>query len=68
MEPDPGAYYELYWNVKMNPAIAAKAETQQLCISDSAGVLEMHGELGSSMSTLLEYPGAADHRKNNNTK
>lgn len=67
MEPDPGAYYELYWNVKMNPAIAAKAETQQLCISDAAGVLEMHGELGSSMSTLLEYPGAADHRKNNNT-
>lgn len=67
MEPDPGAYYELYWNVKMNPAIASKAQTAQLCISDSAGVLEMHGELGSSMSTLLEYPGAEDHRKNNNT-
>ena len=67
MEPDPGAYYELHWNVKMNPSIASKAETAQLCISDAAGVLEMHGELGSSMSTLLEYPGADDHRKNNNT-
>lgn len=51
----------------MNPTIAAKADTAQLCISDAAGELEMHGELGSSMSTLLEYPGAADHRKNNNT-
>ena len=30
-------------------------------------MLEMHGELGSSMSTLLAYPGAAEHIKNNNT-
>ena len=64
---DPGAYNELHYNVAMNPHVSKNTETAQLCISDAPGTLMMHGELGSSMSTLLEYPGAADHRKNNNT-
>jgi len=67
LEPDPGAYNELHYNVAMNPHISRNTETAQLCISDSPGTLMMHGELGSSMSTLLHYPGAEEHIKNNNT-
>ena len=51
----------------MNPHIARNTDVYQLCISDGPGKLIMRGELGSSMSTLLEYPGAAEHIKNNNT-
>lgn len=67
LEPDPGAYGELYWNVHMNPHVKSRTKVFPLCISDAAGFLEMHGQLGSSMSTLLSYPGAEDHRKNNDS-
>ena len=62
---DPGAFSELYWNVKMNPALSRKVEMQQLCISDAPGQLQMHGQQGASMSTLLDYPDAKALRKRN---
>ena len=39
MEPDPGAFNELYYNVHMNPHISRNTEVFQLCISDGPGEL-----------------------------
>ena len=54
MEPDYRAFQELYHNVHANPHLEDKITVLQLCISDKAGVLKMHGQPGSSMSTLME--------------
>ena len=54
LEPDYGAYQELYHNVALNPEVAAKTTVMSFCISDKAGTLTMHGTPGSSMSTVLK--------------
>jgi len=65
MEPDPGAYREVYHNVKSNPAIAAKTQLQQLCISDKEGAITMYGSPGDSMSTL--FSAESDRKKSGYT-
>ena len=54
MEPDFRAFSELYWNVHSNDHLADKITVVPLCISDAPGTLTMHGQPGSSMSTLME--------------
>jgi FkbM family methyltransferase len=54
LEPDPGAYRELYHNIHANPSIAAKTYVENLCISDSTKPLTMYGHQGNSMSSLFE--------------
>lgn len=55
LEPDPSAFMHLYHNIAMNPAVSRNTEATQLCISDQAGSLTLHGELGNSESTILNY-------------
>jgi FkbM family methyltransferase len=67
LEPDPGAYQELYWNVKMNPNVLSKITTFPMCIADKPGTILMHGIIGSSMPSLLDDPNAEQHRRDNTT-
>lgn len=54
LEPDFRAFQELYHNVHANDHLTDKITVLPLCISDKAGTLTMHGQPGSSMSTLME--------------
>jgi FkbM family methyltransferase len=63
LEPDPGAYSELYWNIMMNPHIAQKTSLFQLCISDSRAPLTMFGFPAGSMVTMHNRTGSNDHQQ-----
>lgn len=53
MEPDPEAFREAWHNIALNPALAAKIERRQLCISDKRGQLTLYGSKGDSMSSAF---------------
>lgn len=47
------AYREAHHNFELNPALSAKIDKRQMCISDKAGQLTMYGLPGDSMSSSL---------------
>jgi len=61
----PLLHTQVYHNVKSNPAIAAKTQLQQLCISDKEGAITMYGSPGDSMSTL--FSAESDRKKSGYT-
>ena len=63
LEPDTSAYRELFWNVRANPAIAARTTVMNLCISNSSAPLTMHGVPGSSMSAISHVKELSHHQK-----
>ena len=56
LEPDPEAFREAWHNIELNPALSAKIERRQLCISDKRGQLTLHGSKGDSMSSAFPDP------------
>jgi FkbM family methyltransferase len=59
IEPDPVAYVELCKNVRLNPLMANKIHTRNICISSRPGPVAFgnRGEAGDSTSSLL-FAGA----------
>lgn len=53
MEPDPEAYREAWHNIQLNPTLSPKIAVRQLCISDKAGKITLHGSKGDSMSSVF---------------